>query len=647
MDELQQGALDLVCAGRLSVDLYSEQPGSPIDRVESFRMYLGGSAANVCVGTSRLGLRTAMLARVGDDGWGTFLRRTLAEEGADTTMVARDPARLTAAVALAVRESDGFPRMFLYSDSADMATAVDDVDADVLSRARAVLVTGSFLTNPTVAATTHRVLDLAEAHDVRVVLDIDFRPALWGAAPLGQGQSMTAEVPAASAALAEVLPRCDLVVGTEEEILMAGGASDLDTARDRVRALARGAVVVKSGAQGNTVYPGPGEDDHEPVVVAGFPVEVFNSVGAGDAFLSGFLSAWLEGLPWRECGERGNACGALVVSRHGCSPAMPFLSEVEDFVRRDDVPFRVREDERLARLHEAALRRPTPSRLHVLAIDHRWQLEEMAADAGQPASRLPTLKSLLHQAFLRVVDAAPDPDGLALLCDDQYGAAALEAEAATSRWSFRALDVPRSRPVDLVCGPDAGAFLRTWAPGQTAKLMVWSHPDEDADVHAQQLARMAQVTAACRAAERELLLELQAPEPLTYGDGDLARLVTRAYEAGARPDWWKLPPVEDPAVWAEVAAVLERHDPACRGVLVLGQTAGWDTLVRAFAACADVPLVRGFAVGRAIFAPAAAAWLRGETDDDGLVDAVAERFKEAVDAWDGAHTSARAGAASA
>ncbi len=637
------GRLDLVCVGRLSVDLYGEQQGSGLDRMSSLRMYLGGSAANVCVGTARLGLRTAMLSRVGADPWGEFLRRSLLDEGVDTSMVVSDPARLTAAVALAVRESEGFPRMFLYRDSADMATEVDDVRADVVSAARAVLVTGSFLANPVVAPTTRRVVQLAKQAGARVVLDIDFRPSLWGLAPLGEGQLMTAQAPEVTRALQGLLPDCDLVVGTEEEIAVAAGQTDLDAAVATVRSHTKGAVVVKSGALGATVYPGVGAASPDPVSVPGFAVEVFNSVGAGDGFLSGFLSAWLDDLPWAGCTERANATGALVVSRHGCSPAMPTRTELEDFLQRADVPFRVRDDHRLALLHREGLRRPTPPLLHVLAIDHRWQLEDIAARAGASRAHIAPLKTLLHRAYRHVVDAAAHPDRLGLLVDHQYGTAVLEAEPARPGWVFRALDAAGSRPVEFVCGADVGGELRTWPAHHTAKLMVWAHPDDDERLHSTQLARMAQATQACWTAERELLLELQPPTGRSYDDGDLPRLLASAYAAGARPQWWKLPPLHDPAQWDEVAAVIGEHDATCRGVLLLGHDAGWSALVQAFTASSQTPIVRGFAVGRTIFAEPARGWLTAELTDDELVEAVARRFTDAVDAWRSARPDALTG----
>jgi 5-dehydro-2-deoxygluconokinase len=141
------------------------------------------------------------------------------------------------------------------------------------------------------------------------------------------------------------------------------------------------------------------------VSVPGFPVEVFNSVGAGDAFMSGFLYGWLREEPLEECLRFGNACGAIVVSRHGCSPAMPTREELEYFLSMPERPRRLRDDEWLNHLHRATTRND-PGELRVLAIDHRWQLEEVADELGVGRENLRELKGLLGRAFRRVAEEA-------------------------------------------------------------------------------------------------------------------------------------------------------------------------------------------------------------------------------------------------
>src|SRR5579871_3611397 len=230
-----EGSFDLLCFGRTDVDLYAEQIRSPLALVESFAKYVGGSAANICVGSARLGLRTAMLARVGDEALGSFVISTFEREGVDTRLIQRDGLRPTGVVTLALRERDGFPRIFFYRDSPDLAVDADEVDFDLVRRARAVLLTGSMLARPHLEALSRRVAEEVRGAGGRVVFDADFRPVLWGLAPIGAGNMMTANDAEVTATYVRILALCDLVVGTEEEITSLTGSSDVKSSLEEIR----------------------------------------------------------------------------------------------------------------------------------------------------------------------------------------------------------------------------------------------------------------------------------------------------------------------------------------------------------------------------------------------------------------------------
>ncbi len=624
--------IELVCAGRLCVDLYAEQDGADLDRSDSFRRYLGGSAANICFGASRLGVKTAMLARVGDEHNGVFLRRNLHEAGVDTSMMVADATRLTPLVMLAIRPSDDFPRLFHYHDSADMATAVEDINEDIVSNAKAVLITGSFLANDMVRATTHRLVALAGFGATKVVLDIDYRPVLWGLVGSNQGQQMLVMSKPVTDRLREVLPLCDLVVGTQEEICIAGGSTDVQEALRSIRSITAAPIVMKVGARGCHILDGPIPADLGTAPTPGFPVEVVNTVGAGDGFFAGFLSGWLRNEPLEACARIGNAVGAIVVSRHGCSPAMPTAAELAEFLRRDEHPRRPADDVRLRQLHRRASDPKTVGDVRVLAIDHRWQMDTLVAETGADPSRIPALKALLFEAFER---ATQQRDGLGVLIDDLYGRPLLERATGRGYWLARALDVPLSRPTEFTSGLDIGVALRSWPSDQIAKLMVYAHPNDPGELATAQWRQVAQLAQAAVAADRRYLIEFQSPAAVAPGSDYLPRILTLAYEHGITPDWWKLPPIDDAQQWNDAAAVISAHDETCHGMLVLGQTAAPDQLAAALAAAASEPLVRGFAIGRAIFSSAATRWLARDIGDDALVNEVLARYLTTIDAWDG------------
>ena len=626
--------IDLLCAGRICVDLYSEQVGATLEGVSSFAKYLGGSAANICVGTQRLGMRTAMLTRVGDEPMGHFLRQELEREGVDVTGVSLDPERLSGVVMLAVRESDDFPRIFYYVDSADMALGPEDVDPSLVARAGAVLLTGSYLSSERLRAAMARLVGCAKDSGARVALDLDVRPGLWGLAPLAAGNATNVIAPQVADAFKSVLGDCDLVVGTREEMMAAAARPDIDEALRELRDRTDAVIVVKAGVRGCSVIDGALAAHWEDGTwYPGFRVEVLNTVGAGDGFMAGFLSRWLQHEPASRCAEAGNAAGAIVVSRHGCSPAMPTAAELASFLARSKEISRVQEDRALVTLHRAGTRRGEWPRLHVLAIDHRWQLEEMAGEAGVGTDRIWELKELVHAGYLEVAVRRRDTG---LLADTRYGGSVLEAESGSGRWLARAIEIAGTRPVELEGEPELATALRQWPADQVVKVIAYWHPEDPLDLADAQRHTLLRLQHACELSGHELLVELQSPRGTRFGPGDLAATIADLYGAGLRPDWWKLPPMQDAATWQQVGGVVSAADPYCRGLLVLGHESSAEELAAAFEAAATEPACAGFAVGRRIFAEPARRWLMGEIDDREVVEQVRSRFCALIDVWSAA-----------
>lgn len=630
MSEEQQNGLDLICIGRTCVDLYAEQEGAKLEDVQSFRKYVGGSAANIALNTARIGVRSAMLTRVGEEPLGRYVRRTMAETGVDVSHVTFDPDRMTPYVLLAIRDIDDFPRVFVYGDAADLALEESDVDPHFIASSKALLITGTPFSREGSRAASIKAVEAAKEAGTKVVFDLDYRPVFWGVASHEQGGEMFVESAEVTRTYQSVLPDCDLVVGTEEEIRIAGGSIETIEALRNIRGISGVTIVLKVGAMGAVVFPGEIPDDIEDgVSVPGFPVEVFNSVGAGDAFMSGFLSGWLREESFEECLRLGNACGAIVVSRHGCSPAMPTPEELDYFLNMPERPRRLRDDEWLEHLHRTTTRNE-PEELRVFAIDHRWQLEEVADELGVDRGRLRELKVLLAQAFQRV---AEKDEAAGILIDDVYGDRALEILTGSGTWISRAAEVAKSRPVELVGGSNVAATLRTWPQEHVVKCNLYMHPQDDEEIRVQQEQRIVQLFDACVRNERRLLLEVQAPLDKSYDDTSLATLLDRFYGLGVRPDWWKLPPSLDSGVWKRIGDVVREHDPYCAGLLVLGQGLEGEKLAESFAAASSESLCKGFAVGRSIYAAPARSWLVGEIGDGELVAAVAANYEQMISLW--------------
>ncbi|MGH8733363.1 MAG: PfkB family carbohydrate kinase, partial [Burkholderiales bacterium] len=216
--------LDVICIGRSSVDLYGQQVGGRLEDMGSFAKSVGGCPSNIAIGAARLGLKSAVLTRVGDEHMGRYIREQMAREGVAIDGILTDPKRLTALVILGVRDSDSFPLIFYRTDCADMALDERDVDPAFFARARAIVVTGTHFSTPTTAAAQRKAMRIAREAGAKIVFDIDYRPNLWGLAGHGAGESRYIASDRVSQHLQPILPDCDLIVGTEEEVKIAGGA---------------------------------------------------------------------------------------------------------------------------------------------------------------------------------------------------------------------------------------------------------------------------------------------------------------------------------------------------------------------------------------------------------------------------------------
>lgn len=632
--------LDVICLGRAAVDLYGQQVGGRLEEMRSFAKYLGGSSGNLAAGLARLGATSAMLTRTGDEQMGRFVREELERLGVDVSHVRTDPDRLTALVILGIGSGSDIPHIFYRERCADMGLCEEDVDEDFIGSARLLAITGTHTSTATTLAAVRRSVSYAKARGTQVLLDIDYRPVLWGLTNPGDGASRYAESADATAVLQSLLPDCDIVVGTEEEIAIAGGRADVLAAMQAVRRLSDATIVLKRGADGCSVFEageigGLGEGVDAP----GFPVEVFNTVGAGDAFLSGFLKAWLDGESWASCGRLGNACGALVVARHGCTPAMPSRVELDRFLAMRPTPFRPRQDDELIHLHRVTTWADDARPLCVLAFDHRSQFEELAGRHGRPFADIGRFKDLLADVLLDVAGSGDHPVRHGAIVDHRHGTDALNRLTRNGLWTASPVEVPGSRPLEFELRPATGWQLGTWPGAQIAKCLVFYHPDDPAPLRHRQEEQVRALYAELVRQERRFLLEIICPERENALPDPVVRSLRRFYNLGVRPDWWKLP-TQSAETWQQITGLIAGSDPHCKGVVILGLGEAISSLREGLAIAAPFDICRGFAVGRSIFADAAELWFAGTMDDAAACADVRERYRAMIELWCGAAADA-------
>jgi 5-dehydro-2-deoxygluconokinase len=325
---------DLVTMGRSSIDLYANDVGAAFVDIKSFAAYVGGSPTNIAVGAQRLGLRTSLLTAVGADPVGDFILNFLRAEGVDTSCITRKPQARSSAVVLGIEPPDKFPLVFYRDNAADVQLTIDDALAAPLGECRAFEFAGTNLSREPARSATLLAAERAKAAGAQVVFDLDFRADQWHD-PRAFGVNARA-----------LLPLTDVVLGTEEEVKAATltETSQVRITHSQVSApevrgdieagigalLAGGprALIVKRGQHGARVCLPDGTRQDVP----GFPVEVYNVLGAGDAFAAGFIYGQLHAWDWYRSARMGNACGAIVVTRHGCANFMGYEDEVLQFV---------------------------------------------------------------------------------------------------------------------------------------------------------------------------------------------------------------------------------------------------------------------------------------------------------------------------
>jgi 5-dehydro-2-deoxygluconokinase len=325
---------DILPMGRSSIDLYANDIGAPFHDIKNFASYVGGCPTNICVGTRRLGLRSVLLTAIGQDPVGDFLLHFLEQEGINTSFIARKPGRRTSAVILGIEPPDKFPLVYYRDNCADIELTIDDVMAAPIAESYILLISGTGLSREPSRSATIFAAEQACSCGTKVVLDLDFRPDQWH------------DARAFGVTVRSVLPLVNVVIGTADEVKagalqerisvsvehsqVSGARVSGDVLKGAEKILSTGpeALALKRGGEGTTVYLHGGER----IEAATFPVEIQNVLGAGDAFASGFLYGYLKGWDWYKSARMGNACGAIVVTRHGCANFMPYEQEALTFI---------------------------------------------------------------------------------------------------------------------------------------------------------------------------------------------------------------------------------------------------------------------------------------------------------------------------
>ncbi len=311
-------SFDLITMGRVGVDLYPDQSGVSLAEVSSFSKFLGGTATNVAVACARYGHSAAVITKVGDDGFGTYVRSALNGFGVDDRYVSTDPSLRTPVVFCEIHPPDHFPILFYREPKApDMNLTFDELDLEAIETAQIFWTTGTGLSDEPSRTATLGALD-SRAKSGITIHDLDYRPMFWtDRAEAGEWQR-------------RALSKATIVIGNTEECAVAVGEGSPEEMATRILGFGVEAAIVKQGPDGVSAYT-----QDEAVSAPAVTVEVVNGLGAGDAFGGAICHGLLSGWDWPDTIAFANAAGAYVAGRLACADAMPDEIQVRELLARD------------------------------------------------------------------------------------------------------------------------------------------------------------------------------------------------------------------------------------------------------------------------------------------------------------------------
>lgn len=314
--------LDLIAVGRLCIDLNADQFNRPMEETTSFTKYVGGSPANIAIGSARLGQKTGFIGKVSDDQMGRFIVNYLDNNQIDSSEISVDDTGAVTGLAFTEIKSPEECSILMYRDNvADLNLDTSNVSEDYIKQTKALLISGTALAASPSREAVFLALDYAKKHDVVVIFDLDYRPYTW---------TSKKETAIYYNLVAE---KCDVILGTREEFDMMEQfqkeeSDDATTAKKWFDYDAE-IVVIKHGSEGSITYTKDGS-----LYKGGtFKTKVLKTFGAGDSYAAGFIYGLMHGWDLTRAMEYGSAAAAIVISKHSCSDAMPTAKELDEFIR--------------------------------------------------------------------------------------------------------------------------------------------------------------------------------------------------------------------------------------------------------------------------------------------------------------------------
>lgn len=310
---------DIIAIGRACIDLNATEYNRPMEETMTFTKYVGGSPANIAIGSSKLGLKAGFIGKIADDQHGRFIEQYMRCAGIDTSNMVIDTEGHKTGLAFTEIKSPEECSILMYrEDVADLYLAPSEVNENYIKRSKVLLVSGTALAKSPSREAVIKAIILAKRNDVKVIFELDYRPYTW----------KSAEETAVYYSL--VAEQSDVVIGTRDEFDVMENAKD-GTNADTINYLFKHSpelVVIKHGVEGSYAYSKSGETFRGKA----YKTQVLKTFGAGDSYASAFLYALISGKDIETALKYGSASASIVVSKHSSSEAMPTATEIEELI---------------------------------------------------------------------------------------------------------------------------------------------------------------------------------------------------------------------------------------------------------------------------------------------------------------------------
>ncbi|CAM4064959.1 5-dehydro-2-deoxygluconokinase [Saccharibacillus endophyticus] len=310
---------DLIAIGRACIDLNATEYNRPMEETMTFTKYVGGSPANIAIGSAKLGLKTGFIGKIADDQHGRFIRGYMEKAGIDVSgMVVDQEGHKTGLAFTEIKSPDECSILMYRDDVADLYLQPEEVDEEYIRRANKLVVSGTALAQSPSREAVLKAVHLAKKNGVEIVFELDYRPYTW----------KSAEETAVYYSL--VAQQADIVIGTRDEYDImenaVGGSNERTT--EALFKHAPRIAVIKHGVEGSYAYTREGGTYRAQA----YKTKVLKTFGAGDSYASAFLYALVQGKDLETALKYGSASASIVVSRHSSSDAMPAVDEIEALI---------------------------------------------------------------------------------------------------------------------------------------------------------------------------------------------------------------------------------------------------------------------------------------------------------------------------